>query len=62
MTMGLKSRMLIGGMVKAKIMYHQFFSSKSFWIWWLAIVVSVSGRLFHGFEASLQRSQRSTGL
>lgn len=25
MTMGLKSRMLIGGMVKAKIMYYFFF-------------------------------------
>lgn len=30
MTMGLKSRMLIGGMVKAKIMYYYFFSSSLF--------------------------------
>lgn len=30
MTMGLKSRILIGGMVKAKIMYYYFFFFKVF--------------------------------
>lgn len=61
MTMGLKSRILVGSMVEIKIMYYSFLFNV-FLIWWLKIIVSIAGRLVHGFEASLQRSQSDLGV
>lgn len=48
-------------MVKDKIMYYFIFPSKSFWIWWLTIVVSVSGKLVHGLELLFKEGNAAPG-
>ena len=60
MMMDLKSRILIGGMVKAKIMYYSFFPMS--FKYGVDDRLVCLGELVHGFEASLQRSQRSIEL